>query len=159
LLSEFDGSLDVLTRLHNRAAFEKTVNKLDGRKPYSVVVMDINNFKEINDAYGHDFGDAVLKKVASIIMKSFDNLCTCYRVGGDEFYIIYRAADPVKLEQQLKTMTSNLGKERKNDGRLPTVAYGYSINEGGKAVDFQEKLKEADSQMYYYKKKQKGHSI
>ena len=75
------GSFDTLTGLHNRAAFEKTANKLDGEKPYSVIVMDINNFKDINDAYGHDFGDAVLKKVASIIWESFDTRCVCYRIG------------------------------------------------------------------------------
>ena len=156
LLSEFDGSFDALTRLHNRAAFEKATNKLDGRRPYSIVVMDINNFKEINDTYGHDFGDSVLKKVASIIKDSFGNRCTCYRVGGDEFYIIHSEADPVKLEQQLKSMTNNLEKARQNESRLSTVAYGYSICKGGKAIDFQEVLKEADDQMYYFKRIQKA---
>lgn len=155
LLSEFDGSFDALTRLHNRAAFEKAANKLDGRKPYSIVVMDLNNFKDINDTYGHDFGDSVLKKVASFIKDSFDNHCTCYRVGGDEFYVINRATDPAKLEQQLKSMTNNLEKARRNEGQLPTVAYGYSIHIGGKAIDFQEVLKQADDQMYYFKRIQK----
>ena len=155
LLSEFDGSFDTLTRLHNRAAYEKMANKLGDRKPYSVVVMDINNFKEINDTYGHDYGDAVLKKVATIIVKSFDTRCTCYRVGGDEFQIINSEADTVKLERQLKSMTNSLEKERENDGRLPTVAYGYSIFKVGKGIDFQEVVKEADVQMYYFKKIQK----
>ena len=156
LLSEFDGSFDTLTGLHNRAAFEKAANKLDGEKPYSVIVMDINNFKDINDAYGHDFGDAVLKKVASIIWESFDTRCVCYRIGGDEFYIISSETDPIKLEYQLKSMTNNLGKERQNDDRLPTVAYGYSIFKGGKGIGFQEVLKEADEQMYHFKKIQKN---
>lgn len=77
------------------------------------------------------------------------------RVGGDEFYVINRATDPAKLEQQLKSMTNNLEKARQNEGRLPTVAYGYSIHIGGKAIDFQEVLKEADDQMYYFKRIQK----
>lgn len=156
LLSEFDGSFDTLTGLHNRAAFEKAANKLDGEKPYSVIVMDINNFKDINDAYGHDFGDAVLKKVASIIWESFDTRCVCYRIGGDEFYIISSETDPIKLEYQLKSMTNNLGKERQNDDRLPTVAYGYSIFKGGKGIGFKEVLNEADEQMYHFKKIQKN---
>lgn len=155
LLSEYDGSFDVLTRLYNRAAFEIVANKIDGRKPFSVVVMDINDFKEINDSYGHDFGDCVLKRVASVIRESFDDYCTCYRVGGDEIYVIIRAADPVKLEHQLKSITNNLEKERKNDSRLPTISYGYSIFKGGYKIDFQEVLKEADNQMYYFKKIQK----
>ncbi len=155
LLTEFDGSLDALTKLHNRAAYEKMANKMEDRKLYSVIVIDVNNFKEVNDTYGHEFGDNVLKKVASVIRKSFDNRCTCYRVGGDEFYIINSETDPVKLEQQLKSMTSNLEKERETDNRLPTVAYGYSIFKGGKALNFQEVLKEADDRMYSFKSVQK----
>lgn len=155
LLSEFDGSFDALTRLPNRAAYEITAKKLDGRKPYSIVVMDINNFKEVNDRYGHGFGDAVLKKVATVITKSFNALCTCYRVGGDEFNIISSVTDLNILKNQLKSMTNNLEKERQNDCRLPTIAYGYSIFKGGKGIDFQEVLKEADDQMYSFKKKQK----
>ncbi len=156
LLSEFDGSFDTLTRLYNRAAYEKMANKLEGRKQYSIVVMDINNFKEINDTYGHDFGDAVLKKVATVITKSFDTRCTCYRVGGDEFYIVDSATDLVILERQLKSMTNNLEKERQNDSRLPTVAFGYSIYKGEKGIGYKEVFKEADNQMYYFKRIQKN---
>ena len=156
LLTEYDGGFDSLTKLHNRGAYDKMVNKLEGGKSYSVIVMDVNNFKEINDTYGHDYGDDVLKKVASVIEKAFDSRCTCYRVGGDEFYIINSETDPAKLEDQLKRMTSALEKERQNDNRLPTVAYGYGIFKGGKAVDFQGVLKEADHQMYCFKKIQKN---
>ncbi|MDD2362072.1 MAG: GGDEF domain-containing protein [Oscillospiraceae bacterium] len=154
LMSEFDGSFDPLTRLHNRAAYQRMVKKLDGGKPYSVIVMDINNFKKINDTYGHDSGDTVLKKVATAIMKSFDTGCTCYRVGGDEFSIINSATDPVIIENQLKHMTNDLEKERRNDGCLPTISYGYGIFKGGKGIAFHEVLKEADDQMYFFKKKQ-----
>ncbi|NLB80977.1 MAG: hypothetical protein GX800_05075 [Clostridiaceae bacterium] len=63
--------------------------------------------------------------------------------------------DPVKLEHQLKSIADNLEKERKNDGYLPTIAYGYSIFKGGNKIDFQEVLKEADNRMYYFKKIQK----
>jgi len=154
-LTDFDGSLDALTKLHNRAAYEKMINKMENMKSYSVIVIDVNNFKEINDTYGHDFGDNALKKIASVIRKSFDNRCICYRVGGDEFYIINSETDPVKLEHQLKSMTVNLEKERKKDEHVPTVAYGYSIFKGGKAISFQEVLKEADERMYVYKSMQK----
>ena len=80
----------------------------------------------------------------------------CTLSGGDEFYIISSETDPIKLEYQLKSMTNNLGRERQNDDRLPTVAYGYSIFKGSKGIGFKEVLKEADEQMYYYKKIQKG---
>lgn len=155
LLTEFDGSFDALTKLHNRAAFDNMANKLDGRKPFSIIIVDVNNFKEINDKDGHDFGDYALKKVAAVIRKSFNNHYTCFRVGGDEFYIISSDTYRVKLERQLKKMIVNIEEERQKESRLPTVSYGYSIFKGGKALDLQEVIKEADEQMYYYKNIQK----
>lgn len=54
LLSEFDSSFDTLTGLYNRAAFEKAAKQMTSRKAFSVIVLDVNNFKSINDTYGHD---------------------------------------------------------------------------------------------------------
>lgn len=159
LLSEFDGSFDTLTILYNRTAFEQDLKRLTCNKMFSVINMDINNFKEINDTYGHEYGDAVLKEVAAILKDSFDNHCNCYRIGGDEFYIICKSANQEKLEHQLKRMTNELAKKRQKDSCLPTVAYGYSIFQADTTLDFQKVLKEADAQMYYYKRLQKGKSI
>ena len=155
LLSEFDASFDALTGLHNRAAYDEIANKLNGRKPYSVIVMDINEFKEINDKYGHDYGDDVLETIAAVIRKAFDKRCTWYRIGGDEFCIINSETAPAKIELQLKNMTDRLEEERLKDGRLPTVAYGYSICKGFEPDCFQRLLREADTQMYHFKKIQK----
>lgn len=159
LLSEFEGSFDALTELYNRAAFEKATKRLKGKKMFSVVVMDINNFKEINDTYGHDYGDTVLKEVSAIIRDSFDNNCNCYRTGGDEFCVIRRDANQEKLERLLKHMTNSLTKIRESDRCLPTVAYGYSVFNGDEPLDFQKMMKEADEQMYYHKKLQKKNNF
>ncbi len=156
LLTEFDGSFDALTKLFSRAAFDKALKQLHGKKTFSIIVMDINNFKEINDSYGHEYGDIVLKEVAAIIKESFDHQCSCYRTGGDEFCVIRRDANHEKLEEQLSSLTTALGTERQSDSRLPTVSYGYSIFEGNKPLDIQYMLNEADAQMYYYKKLDKN---
>ena len=154
LLSEFDGSFDTLTGLYNRAAFEKATKLMTGRKAFSVIVLDVNDFKSINDTYGHDYGDIVLKAVAKILRKSLDSHYICYRIGGDEFYIICKETRQDRIAYQLKSMTNALAKERENDSHLPTIAYGYSIFRGG-SLDFQKVLKEADEQMYCCKKLQK----
>jgi diguanylate cyclase (GGDEF)-like protein len=159
LLSEFDSSFDTLTGLYNRAAFEKATKQMTSRKAFSVIVLDVNNFKSINDTYGHDYGDTVLKAVAEIFRKSLDNHYMCYRIGGDEFYMIGRETSREKIECQLGRMTDALAKERENDGRLPTVAYGYGIFRGGAALDFQKVLKQADERMYASKKLQKAKNI
>jgi len=151
LLSEFDSSFDPLTGLYNRVAFEKAAKQMTGRKAFSVIVLDINDFKSINDTYGHDHGDIVLKKVAASIRKSLDNQYTCYRIGGDEFYIICKETKQERIEYQLRNITNVLAEERGIDSCLPTIAYGYSIFHGG-SLDFQKILKDADKQMYHFKK-------
>ena len=154
LLSEYDGRFDQLTGLFNRSAFEKDISLLNNRTRFSVIVMDINDFKIINDTYGHEYGDAVLKKVAAIIRESFDQDCSSYRIGGDEFYVLCKNCDQEKLDHQLHGLTSRLSYERKNNSHLPTVAYGRSISQT-EMTDIQVMLNAADDEMYAFKQLQK----
>jgi diguanylate cyclase (GGDEF)-like protein len=156
LLQEFDGSFDILTGLYNRTAFEKITKAFHAGEIYYVIVMDINSFKEINDTYGHEYGDSVLKKVAEIIRKSFDGKCSCFRVGGDEFYVLCRYSNQERIKHQLTEMTDRLARERINDSYLPTVAYGYEIYDFSEGRDFSQILKAADEQMYKFKQLQKS---
>lgn len=141
LMSEFDSSFDTLTGLYNRAAFDKATKQMLSPKAFSIILIDINDFKIINDTYGHDYGDTVIKVVAAIIQDSFDKHYTCYRIGGDEFSIIGNDTDPKKIESHLRSMANALTEKRKNDSRLPTAAYGYSIFQGVEKPDFQKTLK------------------
>lgn len=156
LLSEFDSSFDTLTGLYNRAAFDKATKHLADTKGFSVVMVDINDFKRINDAYGHDYGDTVIKAVANVIRQSFSKSYTCYRYGGDEFSIIGSETDREKVEHQLSLMANNLAVMCEQEHPLPTVSYGYSIYRGGGKPDFQKSFKEADNQMYHSKKNRKS---
>ena len=155
-MSEFDSSFDTLTGLYNRAAFDKAIKQIEEKKAFSVIVLDINDFKNVNDTYGHDYGDHVIKSVAAIIQKSFNKQYTCYRFGGDEFSIISNETDKEKIEFQLRNMTNNLSQVRQKDNPLPTVSYGYSIFWGGEKANFNKILKDADDQMYHFKKIQKA---
>ncbi len=156
LLSEFDSSFDTLTGLHNRAAFDKACREFRDMNRFAVIITDINDFKLINDNYGHEFGDLVLKKVAEIVKISFGGPGYCFRVGGDEFYIICKNTDRDKIEDHLKRMTTALSKEHIDEKPLPGLAYGYSIRDGsGGSLDFQKMIVEADQNMYACKKMQK----
>lgn len=152
LLSEFDSSFDVLTGLFNRAAFEKAASQMTSPKGFSVIVLDINNFKQVNDAFGHNYGDFAIKVVAKILRESLDSRYSCYRAGGDEFYVIGTETDSEKIQDQLEKITEVLSKKRGMDGRLPTISYGYSVFHGGESPDFQEILRTADYQMYCFKR-------
>lgn len=158
LLSEFDSCFDTIIGFYNRAAFDKAAKELKGEKGFCLIILDINDFKNVNDTYGHDYGDTVIKEVAEIIRKSFNKKYTCYRFGGDEFSIIGRETDHEKIEQQLRTMTDNFIEMREKGIQLPTVSYGYSIFRGGEKLDFIKNFKEADAQMYHYKRIHKAHS-
>lgn len=156
LMSEFDSSFDTLTGLYNRAAFDKAAKQIVETKGFSVIILDINDFKSVNDTYGHDYGDTVIKAVAAIIRKSFNKHYTCYRFGGDEFSIIGNETDQEEIQYHLRTMTNNLVEMREKGNPLPTVSYGYSIFRGGEKLDFHNNLKEADDQMYHFKKTHKS---
>jgi len=156
LMSEFDSSFDTLTGLYNRATFDKAVKEIVKPEGLSVIILDINDFKSVNDTYGHDYGDKVIKIVASVVRESFDKHYKCYRYGGDEFSIISSETDPEKIECQLRVMTKALAKMREKGNLLPTVSYGYSIFNGEETLDFHKILKEADEQMYHFKKTYKA---
>ncbi|MCL5070041.1 MAG: diguanylate cyclase [Actinobacteria bacterium] len=81
---------DSLTGLYNRAYFEEELKRLDTPRliPISIVMGDLNGLKIINDAYGHDAGDILLKKIADILKSCFRKNDIVARWGGDEFVII-----------------------------------------------------------------------
>lgn len=84
---------DSLTELYNRHYFDKImsyrINDYQKSKiKFSVLMIDLDDFKNINDSYGHATGDLALKKVADILLKSISNNDLATRIGGDEFAVI-----------------------------------------------------------------------
>lgn len=92
---EYLGKHDVLTKLRNRAFFAEEINRL-GRKgpwPVSVVAIDVNGLKSINDEQGHAAGDALLRRAGEVLAKSIDAPSIASRIGGDEFVVLMPATD------------------------------------------------------------------
>lgn len=84
---------DPLTGLPNRRLFDERLNytllqKQRQKRPFSLLYIDLDNFKPINDHYGHKVGDLVLKKIASRMLNTVRHEDTVARIGGDEFMII-----------------------------------------------------------------------
>lgn len=89
---------DALTGLYNRRRFlDALTNEYERAKryatPFSLVMLDIDYFKKINDTFGHAVGDAVLKEVSEILLKSIRDIDTAARYGGEEFMIILPNTD------------------------------------------------------------------
>ena len=99
------GEIDALTKLMNRSGFDKIYNKIYKKslihnKPFSMIMTDIDNFKTINDNYGHLVGDSILREFASILTKTVRPSDIVSRWGGEEFIILL---PNTTLENALKT--------------------------------------------------------
>lgn len=89
---------DALTGLHNRRSFDEHLNaevaRFDRyRRPFALVMMDIDHFKSVNDQYGHDAGDAVLRRVGQVIATSLRDVDVAARYGGEEFALLLPETD------------------------------------------------------------------
>ena len=139
---------DALTKLLNRRSYEEFVAR--PKLPCVVVVIDVDDFKHVNDTYGHAFGDECLVLIASLIRRTFGAAGLCYRTGGDEFAVIMtkRLAEADVLSAALKDAIASA---RKEDSRLPGVSTGYSAA-SATCEDLQAVIDAADKAMYESKR-------
>ena len=82
-----EASHDALTGLLNRGAYELLMDTVD-KEHMALLLIDVDNFKQVNDTYGHAMGDRVLKRVAEILQSSFRSVDIICRIGGDEFVVV-----------------------------------------------------------------------
>ena len=137
--------IDTLTGLFNRSVMKKI------RKIGAVIMCDIDNFKSINDTYGHAKGDYVIRTVAEKILNSIRIEDVAIRYGGDEFLVFMSRMSPEKfylIERKVKQI--NLALREFCEGKYNTfsVSVGVSFSKSG----YNEKMfPEADSALYYVK--------
>jgi diguanylate cyclase (GGDEF)-like protein len=144
---------DELTKIHNRRYFEKIVsNEILRAQRYKykdgILYFDLNDFKEINDTYGHKIGDEALKTFTQYIKKHLRNSDTFARFGGDEFIALLPFVEKNELVKKIEQLRSNpIYIESKNKKIRIEYAVGYAIiPDDGVTVD--EILIKADMQMY-----------
>ncbi len=125
-----------------------------------VLFFDVDDFKNINDQYGHQFGDKCLKCIADILREVYGMAMidgACYRIGGDEFCVIIPCQERFSeelMEAINHRFVRKLEKKREMEPLLPTVSVGYGAYEPGKN-DMELVIKEADENMYKWKQKRK----
>ena len=92
---EFLGKHDELTKLYNRSFHVEEINRLErrGQYPISIIMLDLNGLKEVNDEWGHQAGDALLRRVGEVLNKAAAESYYACRIGGDEFAILMPKAD------------------------------------------------------------------
>ncbi|MBZ9935035.1 EAL domain-containing protein [Mesorhizobium sp. BR1-1-16] len=154
----FAANHDELTGLSNRAAFSRmldraTVEHRREETPVALVYMDLDGFKEVNDAYGHASGDFLLKYVASGFASICEGSGTLARVGGDEFALLLDRAETVERAEVLcERFIRFLDQPAAVNGRM--VSIGISIGVAvmaQEALSAEELLRRSDVAMYLAK--------
>ncbi|GAB4069642.1 GGDEF domain-containing protein [Ancylobacter sonchi] len=92
---EYLGNHDVLTKLYNRSFYVDELNRLERRGPFPVTVLmiDLNDLKLVNDQLGHAVGDALLRRAGEVLGKAVDKPNVAARIGGDEFAVLLPGVD------------------------------------------------------------------
>lgn len=150
---------DSLTDLYNRAGYELFMSNVELKTSYLLLV-DADAFKEINDTYGHEVGDRILKKIAEILKRSFRSNDYVCRIGGDEFVVLMTRAG---LQQRPLIVTRvgqiNDALQHSEDG-LPPVSVSIGIAHGRNVVSPEELFDHADKALYLTKNQGKcGYSF
>ena len=143
---------DTLTGIHNRMAYNDHIKKLMARwqryeERFCYAIIDIDHFKNVNDTYGHNTGDKVLKLVATIMKKNIRESDTLFRIGGEEFVLIL---PNTKLDQAAPTIE----KIRKAVG-----SSGFRFKEDKVVIHISAGLtevNESDSEESLYERADKG---
>lgn len=138
---------DALTGCLNRHAYETDINKLDLKKEWIYISLDLNSLKHINDTYGHDVGDEMICAAAACMTASFGEFGRVYRIGGDEFVVIV-TQKPDELDAMTKHFDSSVAEWKGKIVDSMTISYGCvrSLEEDWELVHDIEK--EADRRMY-----------
>ncbi len=151
---------DALTGLYNRYGFNALVDAdYETAKPGNVamIILDIDNFKQVNDQYGHNNGDIVLQGIAEIIQKSFCSQTHCCRWGGEEFTVYLHCGHDYK--EAAERLRRHVEEAEFKSGDLVmkvTVSIGLCISCSRKSGSIATMVNRADQCLYMAKAKGKN---
>ena len=144
-------TLDPLTGLLNRKSLDQRLREIEQQAhqtgaPLSLVACDLDHFKHVNDTYGHDRGDAVLRSFAYQARKQLRTFELFYRLGGEEFLIVLAGAghdEAVSIAERVRKAIE----EGEPGGVKVTASFGVAVSDGER-VAYERLLKAADEALY-----------
>ena len=153
---------DVMTGLLNRQGYVKERERLQREKEgiSTFVMFDVNNLKQMNDNYGHDLGDELIKTAAKIIDDTFGKIGKTFRMGGDEFFVITEHSCYEKtFTAMCDEFESTIDRYNSNSNLPLTLSIAYGFYEYRAGIDDPEEIEHlADNRMYEMKVNMKERS-
>ena len=121
---------DILTELYNRRFYEEEILRIDTEKnlPISIIMGDVNGLKLVNDTFGHDYGDKLLKQAASAIQKACGVNDVVARWGGDEFVILLPKTKSEEAENIVKKIKENYSQNKFKSIDI-SISFGWDTKE------------------------------
>ena len=148
--------IDGLTGVYNRNYLKYRVEEKKKKMifPFTVIMSDCNYLKKVNDQYGHEYGDILLKIVADTLKEEIPEDSPVIRMGGDEFMILGNGITEEKAFELMANIRESLKRKSKKKNPLSLAMGSYTIQ--SKDFSFEEVCHEADLRMYADKKRLKA---
>ena len=151
----FKASHDELTGAYNRSGYELLLSSIDMSSTY-MLLFDLDDFKSVNDKFGHETGDKVLVKLVQTLKANFrsdDYIC---RIGGDEF-VVFMVHSTTSQHDLISQKIDDINRKLlETDDGLPPVSVSVGIVHGANAADAEDLFEETDAAMYQSKHRGKG---
>lgn len=154
-MSSKRNTIDALTGCRSRLAMENTLNTYESQRQHdiSIVYLDLNKFKYINDTFGHEVGDHILKLFSDTLVNVFGSEGFVGRMGGDEFMVILIDATDDLIQRLCHDLQEQLilSSQQLDFDYIITTSFGYATRRRGSDESLTALMSRADEKMYTYK--------
>lgn len=142
---EFLSFHDSLTGLCNRRMFQKSI-AAKGDDVFALMLTDLDHFKTVNDKFGHDTGDQVLRGIADLLQRHCGNKGEIFRLGGEEFAIVMADASKSELEESAESFRKRVAALNGDDDTRVTISIGTGLRREGESTS--ELMRRVDRALY-----------
>ena len=136
---------DSLTGLCNRRMFQKSI-LAKGREVFALMLMDLDHFKTVNDTFGHDIGDKVLRGIADLLRQHCGDRGEIFRLGGEEFAVVMTNPSKAELEESAESFRRRVASLNGVDNLRVTISIGTGLRREGESSS--ELMRRVDRALY-----------
>ena len=143
---------DPMTGVLNRGSFDQILRSMEKDKQNSALILvDVDHFKNVNDTYGHEVGDSILKRVSKLLAEDFRSIDHVCRIGGDEFAVVMMDVTSdlgYTIENKIGRINNRLALQEEN---VPAVSLSVGVAFTDRENPGESLFKDADRALYYVK--------